>query len=74
MANVDSNITVASNACRDVIGVKGVCNKTYPYYLDSLGISLSKAAKLADSSMVTARELIDESINDAWGFVFRFAC
>lgn len=70
MANVDSNITVASNACRDVIGVKGVCNKTYPYYLDSLGISLSKAAKLADSSMVTARELIDESINDAWGFVF----
>lgn len=70
MATVDSNITVASNACRDVIGVKGICDTTYPYYLDSLGISLSKTSKLADSSMITARELIRESIDDGWGTVF----
>lgn len=70
MANVDSNIVVTPNACRDVIGVKGVCSETYPYYLDTYGISLSKASKLADSSMVTARELIEESIELGWGDVF----
>ena len=59
-----------SNACRDVIGIKGVCSTTYPYNLDSLGISLSKAAKLADSSKLTAKEFVEEAVEDAWGHVF----
>jgi hypothetical protein len=70
MANVDSNIVVTPSACRDVIGVKGVCAETYPYYLDSLGISLSKTSKLADSSMVTAKELIEEAVEMGWSDVF----
>jgi hypothetical protein len=57
-------------ACRDSIGIKGVCSTTYPYNLDSLGISLSKAAKLADSSKLTAKEFVEEAVEDAWGSVF----
>ena len=64
-----NSITIA-NACRDVIGIKGVCSDTYAHYLDSLGISLSKAAKLADSSKQSAREFVEEAVEEAWGHVF----
>lgn len=64
-----NSITIA-NACRDVIGIKGVCSDTYAHYLDSLGISLSKAAKLADSSKQSAKEFVDEAVEQAWGHVF----
>lgn len=64
--NVESNINRESFICRDVIGVKGLCAKTYPYNLDTLGISLNKASKLADSSMITGRELINEAIEFGW--------
>ena len=67
MAIVESTISAPVNACRDVIGVRGMCNKTYPYYLDTLGISLPKAAKLADSASVNAKTLIEEAIDSAWG-------
>lgn len=70
MPIVDSSIVVTPNACRDVIGVKGLCTTTYPYYLDTLGISINKASKLADSSMITAKNLVDESVEMAWGDVF----
>jgi len=70
MAIVESTISAPVNACRDVIGVRGMCNKTYPYYLDTLGISLPKAAKLADSASVNAKTLIEEAIDSAWGDVF----
>ena len=70
MAVVESTISAPVNACRDVIGVRGMCNKTYPYYLDTLGISLPKAAKLADSASVNAKTLIEEAIDSAWGDVF----
>ena len=70
MAEVTADVSITPNMCRDVIGVRGLCATTYPYYLDTLGISLSKTAKLADSSMVTARQLIDESVEFAWGEVF----
>lgn len=68
--NQTINSILIPNACRDVIGIKGVCSDTYAYYLDSLGISLSKAAKLADSSKQTAKELVDEAVEEAWGHVF----
>lgn len=46
--------------------MRGVCDSAYPYYLDTIGISLSKAAKLADSSSVTGRQLFDDAIGMAW--------
>jgi hypothetical protein len=64
--NVESNIKKEKFACRDVIGVKGLCDTEYVYNLDSLGISLQKAAKLADSSTITGKQLIQESIEFAW--------
>ena len=64
--NVESNILKEKFACRDVIGVKGLCDTEYTYNLDSLGISLQKAAKLADSSTITGKQLIQESIEFAW--------
>jgi len=64
--NVNSNIIKEKFACRDVIGVKGLCDVEYPYNLDSLGISLNKASKLADSSTLTGKNLITESIEFAW--------
>lgn len=70
MPNINSNISAAPFKCRDVIGVRGVCETTYPYYLDTLGISLSKASDLADSSKVTGRQLIDDAIEMAWQDVF----
>lgn len=70
MAEVTAELVVPTNKCRDVIGVRGLCATTYPYYLDTLGISLSKTAKLADSSAVTARQLVDDAVEFAWGEVF----
>lgn len=70
MSIVQSNIQVAPFACRDVIGVKGICDTVYPYNLDTLGISLNKASALADSSKVTGKMLVDESVNFAWQQVF----
>lgn len=64
--NIEATILKESFACRDVIGVKGLCDKNYPYNLDSLGISLQKASKLADSSSMTGKRLIEESIEFAW--------
>lgn len=66
MATVSYEIEQPSAMCKDVIGVRGICDTTYPYYLDSLGVSLNKAAKLSDSATLTARGLISESINLAW--------
>lgn len=66
MATVSYEIEQPSAMCKDVIGVRGICDTTYPYYLDSLGISLNKAAKLSDSATLTARGLISEAINLAW--------
>ncbi len=70
MTVINTTITNPTMACKDVIGVRGLCNNTTPYLLDSLGISLNKASKLADSSMITGRQLIDESIESAWSDVF----
>ena len=70
MAEVTAQLVIPTNKCRDVIGVRGLCATTYPYYLDTLGISLSKTAKLADSSAVTARQLVDDAVEFAWGEVF----
>lgn len=70
MATVESTISAPVMKCKDVIGVRGMCDKTYPYYLDTLGISLPKAAKLADSSSINAKTLIEESIESAWSDVF----
>ena len=68
---IEATITKTPNACRDVISVRGVCGGvTYPYYLDSYGISLNKASKLADSSMITAKALVEEAVDTAWGDVF----
>lgn len=64
--NIESNITRETFACRDVIGVKGICDTEYAYNLDSLGISLNKVSKIADSSSVTGKQLIRESIEFAW--------
>ena len=64
--NIEATVLKESFACRDVIGVKGLCDKNYPYNLDSLGISLQKASKLADSSSMTGKRLIEESIEFAW--------
>jgi hypothetical protein len=63
MATVSYNIEKPSLMCKDVIGVKGICDTTYPYYLDTFGISLNKAAKLSDSATLTARGLISDAIN-----------
>ena len=70
MAEVTADVSITPNRCRDVIGVRGLCATTFPYYLDTLGISLSKTAKLADSSMVTARQLVDDAVEFSWGEVF----
>lgn len=67
--NQTINRITIPKSCRDVIGIKGVCSTTYPYNLDSLGISLSKAAKLADSSKITAKEFVEEAVEQAWGHV-----
>lgn len=65
---ISSTINKSSNACRDVISVRGVCGTaTYPYYLDSLGISLNKASKLADSATISGKALIDEALDTGWG-------
>lgn len=71
MSDIESNIKREKFACRDVIGVRGICDKTYPYNLDLLGISLNKAAKLADSAMITGRELVQESVEFAWEQVMK---
>lgn len=70
MSTVIIDREIIPNACRDSIGVRGACSGTPSFYLDSIGISLSKAAKLSDSATVTARQLIDDSIESAWGSVF----
>ena len=70
MAEVTADVSITPNRCRDVIGVRGLCATTFPYYLDTLGISLSKTAKLADSSAVTARQLVEDAVEFAWGEVF----
>jgi len=70
MEEVTAELVIPTNKCRDVIGVRGLCATTYPYYLDTLGISLSKTAKLADSSAVTARQLVEDAVEFAWGEVF----
>ena len=61
---IDKSIEFINNnrACVDVIGVRGICDKEYQYYLDNLGISLNKAAKLADSAFLNGKNLIDNSI------------
>mgnify|MGYP003611444387 CR=1 FL=1 len=69
--NVEANIKKEKFTCRDVIGVRGLCDIDYPYNLDSLGISLSKTSKLADSSMITGRELVQESVEFAWQQVMK---
>jgi len=51
--------------CDSSIGVRGLC-ESYTSYLDDYGISLSKTAKLADSSKITGKELIDSSVKMAW--------
>ena len=50
----------------DLIGLRGACSNTAPYYLDSIGISLKKAAELADSASITGKELFEESRALAW--------
>ena len=70
MEEVTAELVIPTNKCRDVIGVRGLCATTFPYYLDTLGISLSKTAKLADSSAVTARQLVEDAVEFAWGEVF----
>ena len=68
---IDKSIEFINNnrACVDVIGVRGICDKEYQYYLDNLGISLNKAAKLADSAFLNGKNLIDNSIKMAWDSV-----
>ena len=56
--NIEATVLKESFACRDVIGVKGLCDKNYPYNLDSLGISLQKASKLADIFTTSDRHLV----------------
>ena len=51
------------------IGVFGLCD-TYSHYLDSYGISLKKSAKIADSSFLTGKKLVDEMVDMAWHNVF----
>lgn len=68
--NVTIDNEIVPNACRDSIGIKGVCSDTYAYYLDSLGISLKKASGLADSATQTGKNLVEESVDAAWGMVF----
>ena len=49
-------------SCIDSVGMKGVCgDATHPYYIDSIGVSLQKTAKLADSAFITGKELFEES-------------
>lgn len=70
MSTVTIDKIIIPNACRDVIGVKGVCDETYPYNLDTLGLSLSKIAKLADSASVTAAQLLSDALEHGWTSVF----
>lgn len=71
MAVINTAVTKPTMKCKDVIGVRGVCDKTYPYYLDSMGISLAKASKLADSTHVTGKNLVDEAVEFGWEQVFK---
>ena len=49
-------------SCIDSVGMKGVCgDAAHPYYIDSIGVSLQKTAKLADSAFITGKELFEES-------------
>ena len=70
MATINLNTNLSTSKCRDVIGVRGMCATEYPYNLDTLGISFNKASKLADSSHVSARQLIEDMVNMAWQDVF----
>ena len=55
-----------------IIGINGLCeNKTYKVVLDSLGISLFKASKIADERYITGKRLIEEKINEAWKDTFK---
>lgn len=51
--------------CYSSIGVRGLCD-SYTSYLDDYGISLNKASKIADSSKITGKQLIDDSVKMAW--------
>lgn len=51
--------------CYSSIGVRGLC-ESYTSYLDDYGISLNKASKIADSSKITGKQLIDDSVKMAW--------
>jgi hypothetical protein len=49
-----------------LIGIKGLCNKTYRYNLDDLGISLHTASKLSDEKFnYSGQKLIESKINEA---------
>lgn len=50
----------------NLIGLKGACSNTAPYYLDHIGISLKKTAALADSASVTGKELFEDSVTMAY--------
>lgn len=71
MTVINTAITKPIYKCKDVIGVRGLCDTTYPYYLDSMGISLAKASKIADSSHITGKNLIDEAVEFGWEQVFK---
>ena len=55
------NYNMLIKSCIDNLGLKGVCDTTRPYLLDTIGISLKKAALLADSSSITGKELFENS-------------
>lgn len=57
----------------DIISVKGLCSTptvTPLYYLNDYGISLGKAAKLADDRYANGKAMIEAKINQAWEDTF----
>lgn len=55
-----------TNCIGKLVGLRGVCDSPHPYYLDTIGISLNKAAKIADSSSITGKQLFNDAIAMAW--------
>lgn len=54
----------------NIIGIRGVCQSPFDYYLDDIGISLKMVAKGTDEKWKNARELINRKIDLAWQEVF----
>lgn len=53
----------------NLIGIRGICDTNYKYYLDDYGVSLKTLSKTADSKFISGKNLALSKIKQAWSEV-----